>query len=166
MDNSWFCKHFFKTPFWSYYLLTEHKNIATINYLSKHHKNEKNIIIKLDIPEDIFGHQICLRKECWKLQRKKKKKSKQICKNWIFCKQTADIGCWKMFVYNYYYNKMFCFVHWALSSSQIIRKLKKILSLFWNMLENEKKYNEKKIQMIRLLLYYIDEEFLHSVWNT
>ena len=99
----------------------------------------------MDIPEDIFGHQICLRKECWKLQRKKKKKSKQICKNWIFCKQTADIGCWKMFVYNYYYNKMFCFVHWALSSSQIIRKLKKILSLFWNMLEeNEKKNTMKK----------------------
>merc|ERR1719219_530980 len=35
---------------------------------------------KLDIPEDIFGHQICLRKECWKLQRKKKRSQNRYAK--------------------------------------------------------------------------------------
>jgi len=34
----------------------------------------------LDIPEDIFGHQICLRKECWKLQRKKKRSQNRYAK--------------------------------------------------------------------------------------
>ena len=48
--------------------------------------------------------------EVAKKERRRKKSQNRYAKIGLFCKQTADIGCWMMFVYNYYnYDTKKCF---------------------------------------------------------